>query len=221
MNSKTERVVNNSPVAIYLGCVGLLVGGVGVTLQSVTAGSRVGAPLFVQASLVAAPVGSNWPKEDASAPVAFHDEMIQILAPVKAEDAASTESMNPPALEPGNSPAAPAAQNAPEQQKESIRDASKEKAVKEKDPKEKAAKEKKAKTRTATRPQKPDNPVVIEDDVADDDGDQRQVRGPVEVRGREDVRSRGGYRYRVEREPESQGDAEGGLFRIFGPFYER
>jgi hypothetical protein len=36
----------------------------------------------------------------------------------------------------------------------------------------------------------------------------------------EEPRGRGGYRYTIEREPESQGYAQDG-FRIFGPFYER
>jgi hypothetical protein len=159
-----ERAVTPNPVAIYLGCVGLIVGSLGLVLQPPAAGSKATTPLFVQTGLAMPQAGPRWPLESEPGPVAFHDEMIQILAPVRAEEPATV----------------PEVATAPEPRKEAARE---------------TVKEKKAKVKSA-RVRKRDNTVVVDD---------------------EEARGSGGYRYRIERQPEAVGYAGEGV-RIFGPF---
>lgn len=79
----------NDPLATYLGCVGLVIGGIGSIIAPLSSERASTSPLFVQASLAAPPTTPSWLAAGRPA-VAFHDEMIQILAPIRAEDTAPT-----------------------------------------------------------------------------------------------------------------------------------
>jgi hypothetical protein len=91
--------VHANKLATYLGCAGLLVGGAGLTYDSLAARAPA-APLFVQASLVALPEPAAWPPADGATSVAYLDEWIELLTPVKHTEAAG-------AAPPDSTPAEP------------------------------------------------------------------------------------------------------------------
>jgi hypothetical protein len=83
--------------AIYLGCVGLLVGGAGLTHEKTSPGNKSTAvestapALFVQASVATTPAPSSWPPEPAAASVAYLDEWITLTTPAPQAETPSTQ----------------------------------------------------------------------------------------------------------------------------------
>jgi hypothetical protein len=83
--------VQHKILAMYLGCLGLVIGGGGLTYRAISADkpNDTGAapsPL-VQASQLPSSPSSAWPPEGGAAAVAYYDEWMQLLSP-KAEPAA-------------------------------------------------------------------------------------------------------------------------------------
>jgi hypothetical protein len=86
--------VRNNIYAVYLGCAGVLIGGIGLAYDY-SAGDRQPReqPLFVQSGLAPAPAAveatewkaAEWPPTEGA--VAFHDEMIALLTPPRRQEA--------------------------------------------------------------------------------------------------------------------------------------
>jgi hypothetical protein len=78
-------VLMQQAAAVYLGCVGLLVGGAGLAFDSLTGrGSKPSVPtensaLFVQANLASAPTPGDWPPQNAA--VAYLEEWTTLVTP--------------------------------------------------------------------------------------------------------------------------------------------
>jgi hypothetical protein len=77
--------VQNNILATYLGCLGLVIGGAGLTYQSISAqgpkDTTASSSLLVEASQIPSSRSSAWPPEGDAAAVAFYDEWMQLLAP--------------------------------------------------------------------------------------------------------------------------------------------
>jgi hypothetical protein len=105
-----------SPVPIYLGCAGLVIGGLGFGAQHLLSGGSAPAastaskqPLFAQSVEEASLPASRWPSQHRQvaydAPVAYYEPMVQLLTlPARSSPSApaasrTTASATPPANE--------------------------------------------------------------------------------------------------------------------------
>jgi len=213
--------VRNNIYALYLGCVAALVGGLGTAYESLAPSGRhetpaaptTASPRATDASS-SAQTPAQWPPDNAA--VAFHDEMLELLAP-KTQPAMTMYSTAAP-IEPDPQPAA--------QSRETVRE---------------VAPEPRSQRRSSRRQQRRDDARddrrLRDDAQAGDDGrrvvtEQRaRDRDEIEVLSRDrrryriDRRDRAdslrdARRYREEREPPptERRAPPGGLFGIFGPF---
>lgn len=86
--------MQNNILATYLGCLGLVIGGAGLTYQSISAqgpkDTTASSSLLVEASQIPSSRSSAWPPEGDAAAVAFYDEWMQLLAP-KPQPAATND----------------------------------------------------------------------------------------------------------------------------------
>jgi hypothetical protein len=91
--AQRERIVRTRRLAIYAGCLGLLIGSAGLAYESFHRAQST-APLFVDAGRVSVPVAADWPPDRSAWPadpstaaVAFHDEMLELLTPRRSDSA--------------------------------------------------------------------------------------------------------------------------------------
>jgi hypothetical protein len=80
-----EQAVQTNTLATYLGCLGLVIGGAGLTYRAISAdnpnNSATAPSPLVQASQFPSSPSSAWPPEGGAGAVAFYDEWMQLLAP--------------------------------------------------------------------------------------------------------------------------------------------
>ena len=94
--------MRTNQLAICLGCVGLVIGSAGLAYQSIRPSRAQSAdPLFVAAGRVSVPAQAGWPSNPATAAVAFHDEMIELLTPRNRSDATTAQALAPEAVRDG------------------------------------------------------------------------------------------------------------------------
>jgi hypothetical protein len=176
-------------IAAYLGCAGILIGGVGLAYEVLAPAAD---PARDAAAVEAAPspASAEWPP--ANAAVAFHDEMIELLSPPKTQ-ATQTQTAAP---EPQHGAPQPTTTGQAQQQaapeREVVRD---------------LAPDRRQQRRTSRRSQQPQ--PATPDDVIAADGDPVTVGrgGSRSTRDRNRdafVIGRDGRRYRIDRADRAQ-----------------
>src|SRR5215213_10260203 len=94
-----------SPVPIYLGCAGLIVGSLGLGAQYMLGGNSVSAtnaeteqPLFARSVEEASLPASNWSSQNPN--VAHHEPMVKLLTTPSRSPVTATPQANPPQANP-------------------------------------------------------------------------------------------------------------------------
>jgi hypothetical protein len=235
-----ERIVQTKPLAIYLGTAGILVASVAGAAWS-SFGSKSDRPLFMQAAqMPSEPQTANWPPASTTGSVAFLNEWIDLISPLKPrettviQDNASGATQNDTTQRAGEAATRPAAATdvAPAP-REVVRELPANESAKEKRAKRRAARSEKQRREFRDDDREPETVGLGtggaqrgERDDEDRHYRSRRDRDRSYRRDREDRDRTVGVRYRDEREPPEArsepglppiGPASGaGLFGLFG-----